>query len=132
MARRWLRLLGVGAALAAMLGMAGPVAARDLIVALKTEPSSLDPQYHALTPNTQISHTLFDALVHADAKLQPRPALGIQFVDIPEFPDLGTQVSLQISSAIAGQVTVEQALDRGQQLAEDVAERYRSRLEGNA
>jgi len=76
MARRWLRLLGVGAALAAMLGMAGPVAARDLIVALKTEPSSLDPQYHALTPNTQISHTLFDALVHADAKLQPRPALA--------------------------------------------------------
>ncbi|SHL19379.1 carbohydrate ABC transporter substrate-binding protein, CUT1 family [Pseudonocardia thermophila] len=64
--------------------------------------------------------------------VQPRPALGIQFVDIPEFPDLGTQVSLQISSAIAGQVTVEQALDRGQQLAEDVAERYRSRLEGNA
>ena len=25
--------------------------------------------------------------------VQPRPALGIQFVDIPEFPDLGTQVS---------------------------------------
>src|SRR5690606_7932538 len=56
--------------------MAGPVAGRDLIVALKTEASSLDPQYHALTPNTQISHTLFDALVHADAKLQPRPALA--------------------------------------------------------
>jgi sorbitol/mannitol transport system substrate-binding protein len=59
--------------------------------------------------------------------VQPRPAPGIQFVDIPEFPDLGTQVSLEISSAIAGRTTVDAALDRGQQLAEDVAERYRSR-----
>ncbi|WP_232660714.1 ABC transporter substrate-binding protein [Pseudonocardia sp. TRM90224] len=59
--------------------------------------------------------------------VQPRPALGIQFVGIPEFPDLGTQVSQQISSAIAGQVSVQDALSRGQQLADDVAERYRSR-----
>ena len=63
--------------------------------------------------------------------VQPRPALGIQFVGIPEFPDLGTQVSQQISSAIAGQVSVADALDRGQQLADDVAERYRSRTEGS-
>ena len=62
--------------------------------------------------------------------VQPRPALGIQFVDIPEFPDLGTQVSQEISSAIAGQTSVQDALDRGQQLADDVAERYRSRSEG--
>jgi len=64
--------------------------------------------------------------------VQPRPAIGIQFVDIPEFPDLGTQVSQKVSSAIAGLVTVDQALDRGQQLADDVAERYRSRAEGNS
>jgi sorbitol/mannitol transport system substrate-binding protein len=59
--------------------------------------------------------------------VQPRPALGIQFVDIPEFPDLGTQVSQGVSSAIAGQTTVDAALERGQQLAEDVAELYRAR-----
>jgi sorbitol/mannitol transport system substrate-binding protein len=64
--------------------------------------------------------------------VQPRPAIGIQFVDIPEFPDLGTQVSQDVSSAIAGLVTVDQALQRGQQLADDVAERYRSRAEGNS
>ncbi|QJY45285.1 ABC transporter substrate-binding protein [Pseudonocardia broussonetiae] len=63
--------------------------------------------------------------------VQPRPAIGIQFVGIPEFPDLGTQVSQQISSAIAGQVSVPDALDRGQQLADDVAERYRSRESGS-
>jgi sorbitol/mannitol transport system substrate-binding protein len=59
---------------------------------------------------------------------QPRPAIGIQFVDIPEFTDLATQVSQYVSSAIAGQTSVDAALNRGQGLAGDVAERYRSRL----
>ena len=63
----------------------------------------------------------------ANPGTQPRPALGIQFVDIPEFPDLGTQVSQDVSSAIAGQLTVDEALEAGQALAEDVAERYKSR-----
>jgi sorbitol/mannitol transport system substrate-binding protein len=62
-----------------------------------------------------------------DPGVQPRPAPGIQFVGIPEFPDLGTQVSQEVSSAIAGKTTVDAALERGQQLAEDVAEKYRAR-----
>ncbi|MEV4640958.1 sugar ABC transporter substrate-binding protein [Actinoplanes sp. NPDC049548] len=62
--------------------------------------------------------------------VQPRPAIGIQFVDIPEFTDLGTQVSQYVSSAIAGQMSVDEALQRGQRLADDVAERYRSRENG--
>ncbi|AGZ43346.1 extracellular solute-binding protein family 1 protein [Actinoplanes friuliensis DSM 7358] len=62
--------------------------------------------------------------------VQPRPAIGIQFVDIPEFTDLGTQVSQYVSSAIAGQMSVDEALKRGQRLADDVAERYRSRENG--
>jgi peptide/nickel transport system substrate-binding protein len=50
--------------------------ARDLIVALKTEPTSMDPQYHALTPNIQLSQTLFDPLVCVDADLKPEPCLA--------------------------------------------------------
>jgi len=65
-----------------------------------------------------------------DPGVQPRPAIGIQFVDIPEFTDLGTQVSQYVSSAIAGQMSVDEALKRGQRLAEDVAERYQSREKG--
>jgi sorbitol/mannitol transport system substrate-binding protein len=57
--------------------------------------------------------------------VQPRPAPGIQFVGIPEFPDLGTQVSQDISAAIAGQITVDEALDKGQQAAEAVTAKYR-------
>src|SRR5215213_573212 len=69
-----------------------------------------------------------NAISSADPRnpgVQPRPAIGIQFVDIPEFTDLGTQVSQYVSSAIAGQMSVGEALDRGQRLAEDVAERYK-------
>ena len=62
--------------------------------------------------------------------VQPRPAIGIQFVDIPEFTDLGTQVSQYVSSAIAEQMSVHEALKRGQRLAQDVAERYQSRQKG--
>lgn len=56
--------------------------------------------------------------------VQPRPAPGIQFVGIPEFEDLGTQVSQQISSAIAGQTSVDQALATSQGLAAKVAAHY--------
>jgi sorbitol/mannitol transport system substrate-binding protein len=56
--------------------------------------------------------------------VQPRPAPGIQFVGIPEFEDLGTQVSQQISSAIAGQTSVDQALATSQGLAAKVAATY--------
>jgi sorbitol/mannitol transport system substrate-binding protein len=53
--------------------------------------------------------------------VQPRPTVGVQFVDIPEFADLGTKVGQAVSAAIAGQGTVEDALKQGQQLATDVA-----------
>jgi sorbitol/mannitol transport system substrate-binding protein len=56
---------------------------------------------------------------------QPRPAPGIQFVGIPEFTDLGTKVSQEISAAIAGRQSVEEALKRSQVLAEKVAKEYR-------
>ena len=59
--------------------------------------------------------------------MQPRPVPGIQFVTIPEFADLGTKVSQEISSAIAGRQTVEQALAKSQTLADAVAEEYRNR-----
>ncbi|WP_446665752.1 ABC transporter substrate-binding protein [Flexivirga sp. B27] len=59
--------------------------------------------------------------------VQPRPVGGVQFVDIPEFTNLGTQVSQDISSAIAGKKSVDSALSRGQDLADDVAKQYRKR-----
>jgi sorbitol/mannitol transport system substrate-binding protein len=57
--------------------------------------------------------------------VQPRPTVGVQFVGIPEFQDLGTKVTQDIAAAIAGRGTVDEALTRGQKLAETVAEKYR-------
>ncbi|MFE7234548.1 ABC transporter substrate-binding protein [Streptomyces sp. NPDC057596] len=68
-----------------------------------------------------------DAIANAkpeDPGVQPRPAPGIQFVGIPEFTDLGTKVSQEISSAIAGRQSVDSALKKAQKLAEAVAEKY--------
>jgi sorbitol/mannitol transport system substrate-binding protein len=50
----------------------------------------------------------------------PVPYVGIQFVDIPEFIDLGTIVSDQISAAIAGTESVKTALANSQQDAEGI------------
>ena len=52
------------------------------------------------------------------------PYTGLQFVGIPEFQDLGTRVAQQISAAIAGQQTVQEALEQSQSYAETVAESY--------
>ncbi|MBC2901758.1 ABC transporter substrate-binding protein [Streptomyces cupreus] len=62
-----------------------------------------------------------------DPGVQPRPAPGIQFVGIPEFTDLGTKVSQEISAAIAGRQSVESALRKSQELAEEIAEEYEGR-----
>ncbi|MDN5919172.1 MAG: sugar ABC transporter substrate-binding protein [Pseudonocardia sp.] len=55
---------------------------------------------------------------------QPVPYTGLQFVGIPEFQDLGTRVSQQISAAIAGQKSVDEALEQSQQYATTVGESY--------
>lgn len=54
----------------------------------------------------------------------PVPYTGIQFIGIPEFQDLGTRVSQQISAAIAGQKSVDDALAQAQQYAEVVGRTY--------
>ncbi|MFF2086927.1 ABC transporter substrate-binding protein [Nocardia sp. NPDC058176] len=56
--------------------------------------------------------------------VQPVPYTGVQFVAIPEFQDLGTRVSQQISAAIAGQKSVDAALEQAQDYAQAVGRTY--------
>jgi sorbitol/mannitol transport system substrate-binding protein len=68
-----------------------------------------------------------DAIKKADQQstmTEPVPYPGIQFVGIPEFQDLGTRVSQQLSAAIAGQISVEEALEQSQEYAETVGKSY--------
>jgi ABC-type dipeptide transport system, periplasmic component len=64
------------ATLAVSLCVTTAVQARDLVIALRSEPTSMDPQFHSLTPNTQLSETLFDPLVRTDAVAKPVPSLA--------------------------------------------------------
>jgi sorbitol/mannitol transport system substrate-binding protein len=68
------------------------------------------------------------AIENADPKspgAQERPAVGIQFVGIPEFAALGTNVSQGVSSAIAGQGSVADALAKGQEAAQKIGNKYK-------
>jgi sorbitol/mannitol transport system substrate-binding protein len=54
--------------------------------------------------------------------LQPRPGLpGVQFVGVPQFQDVGTRCTEQFSGAIAGNVSVDDALAACQAIASEVA-----------
>ncbi len=70
----------------------------------------------------EATETAISSADPADPGVQPRPAPGIQFVAIPEFAGMATQVSQGVSAAIAGQTTVQEALDAGQPLAQDAAD----------
>ena len=52
------------------------------------------------------------------------PYEGLQFVSIPEFQDLGTRVGQQMSAAIAGSTSVDEALQQSQEYAQQVARTY--------
>lgn len=60
-----------------------------------------------------------------DPGVQPRPYTGVQFVGIPEFISLGTSVSEDIAAAIAGNMTVQEALERSQTAAQEVGDKYK-------
>ncbi|QDP97312.1 sugar ABC transporter substrate-binding protein [Microlunatus elymi] len=50
--------------------------------------------------------------------VDPQPWTGIQFVGIPEFQDVGNQTSQQIANTFSGGQTVQQALAKGQKIAQ--------------
>ncbi|RCK44076.1 sugar ABC transporter substrate-binding protein [Thalassospira profundimaris] len=50
-----------------------------------------------------------------NSTLKPKPYVGVQFAAIPEFQGIGTVVGQQFSAALAGQISVDQALQNAQQ-----------------
>jgi sorbitol/mannitol transport system substrate-binding protein len=75
-----------------------------------------EPQY---IKAAQFAGLTLKAILAADPArptVKPVPYIGIQFVAIPEFQSIGTQVGQLIAAALSGDTTVEQAL-RSAQLA---------------
>ena len=81
--------------------------------------------------STYANQKFLDAAVFADAELkaiesadpndstlEPSPYTGVQFAAIPEFQAIGIAVGQQMTAALAGDVSVEQALANGQAAAD--------------
>jgi sorbitol/mannitol transport system substrate-binding protein len=65
-----------------------------------------------------------DSIQKADpthATTKPVPYTGVQFVQIPEFQDLGTRVSQEFAGAIAGQQSTDDAIKKANDYANQVA-----------
>jgi sorbitol/mannitol transport system substrate-binding protein len=57
--------------------------------------------------------------------VQPRPTVGVQYVAIPEFADMATKISQDVSAAIAGDGDIGPALADGQKLAQQTGDKYK-------
>jgi sorbitol/mannitol transport system substrate-binding protein len=65
-----------------------------------------------------------DSIEKADPSkptVKPVPYTGVQFVQIPEFQDLGTRVSQEFAAAIAGQQSTDDAIKKANDYANQVA-----------
>ncbi|MCB1343519.1 MAG: sugar ABC transporter substrate-binding protein, partial [Pseudooceanicola sp.] len=54
--------------------------------------------------------------------VDPVPYVGVQFVAIPEFAGIATEVGQEFSAALAGQQTADEALEKAQALTKDAME----------
>ena len=55
-----------------------------------------------------------------DSTLNPTPYVGVQFASIPEFAEIGGYMGQQMTLALQGDLSVEEALENAQAYAEDV------------
>ena len=85
-----------------------------------------NPEYQqAASAFAEITLQSIEGVDPANPGVQPRPTVGIQYVAIPEFTDVATKISQDISAAIAGDGNVGPALENGQQLAQAAADKYK-------
>ena len=71
-------------------------------------------EYQAAAP---FAETVLNSIQSADVtnpSPEPTPYTGVQYVDIPEFQAIGGQVGQQMAAALAGNVSVEEALAQSQ------------------
>jgi len=80
-----------------------------------------NPEY-AQVPFAAMTLNSINAADPTNPSVKPVPYTGVQFVAIPEFAGIATQVGQEISAALAGQQSVAEALDKAQALAVDEME----------
>lgn len=74
-------------ALAAVMAVASGVAvasAQDLTVGLSASITSVDPQFHNLTPNSNVATHIFDTLIHKDEHQRLVPGLATEWKPVDD------------------------------------------------
>jgi len=79
------------------------------------------PEYQEV-PFAKMTLDSINAADPTNPTVDPVPYVGIQFVAIPEFAGIATEVSQEFSAVYAGQQTVEEALEKAQALTNDAME----------
>jgi sorbitol/mannitol transport system substrate-binding protein len=77
-----------------------------------------NPSYTEAAPFAEV---VYNSVVNADitkSTMDPVPYVGIQYVAIPEFQGIGTQVGQSIAAALSGQMSVDEALEAAQAATE--------------
>jgi sorbitol/mannitol transport system substrate-binding protein len=86
-----------------------------------TRESTYDnPEYKQVAPFAAFVQKAIDTANPTGSTREPRPYQGGQFVGIPEFQGIGTQVGQTIAGTLTGQTTVDQALRAAQSATERV------------
>jgi len=80
-----------------------------------------NPNYQAV-PFAQKTLDSINAADPQNPTVKPVPYVGIQFVAIPEFAGIATEVSQEFSAVYAGQQSIDEALAKAQALTNDAME----------
>jgi len=80
-----------------------------------------NPEY-AGVPFAEMTLNSINSADPTQPTIDPVPYTGVQFVAIPEFAGIATQVGQEFSAALAGQQSVEEALEKAQALTADEME----------
>jgi sorbitol/mannitol transport system substrate-binding protein len=75
-----------------------------------------NPEYQKAAPFAKMTLDSINAADPKNPTVKPVPYVGVQFVAIPEFQSLGTSVGQLFSAALAGQMSVDDALAQAQSL----------------
>ncbi len=78
--------------------------------------------YLDAAPFAEMTLNSINAADPTNPSVDPVPYTGVQFVAIPEFAGIGTQVGQEFSAALAGQQSVDEALAKAQALTTDEME----------
>jgi sorbitol/mannitol transport system substrate-binding protein len=73
-----------------------------------------NPEYQAAAPFAKMTLDSINAADPTKPTVKPVPYVGIQFVAIPEFAGIGTNVGQLFSAALAGQMSADDALAQAQ------------------